>query len=70
MKKLIQAQTTADKGELAAAEIISAELGRSGIDSRIDKWDRTRANITAQVKSSGHKGALLFACHLDVVPPG
>jgi len=70
LSKLIQAQTTADKGELAAAEIISAELGRSGIDSRIDNWDQTRANITAQVKSSGHKGALLFACHLDVVPPG
>ena len=70
LSKLIQAQTTADKGELAAAEIISAELGRSGIDSSIDNWDRTRANITAQVKSSGHKGALLFACHLDVVPPG
>ena len=70
LSKLIQAQTTADKGELAAAEIISAELGRSGIDSRIDNWDRTRANITAHVKSSRHKGALLFACHLDVVPPG
>ena len=70
LSKLIQAETTADKGELAAAEIISAELGRSGIDSRIDSWDRTRANITAQVKSSGRKGALLFACHLDVVPAG
>jgi succinyl-diaminopimelate desuccinylase len=70
LSKLIQAQTTADKGELAAAEIISVELDRSGIDSRIDNWDRTRANITAHVKSSGHKGALLFACHLDVVPPG
>lgn len=70
LSKLIRAQTTADKGELAAAEIISVELGRSGIDSSIDKWDRTRANITAHVKSSGHKGALLFACHLDVVPPG
>ncbi len=70
LRKLIQAETTTDKGELAAAEIISAELGRSGIDARIDSWDRTRANITAQVKSSGRKGALLFACHLDVVGAG
>ncbi len=70
LKKLIQAQTTADKGELAAAEIISDELKRFGIESRIDNWDQTRANITAHVKSSGRKGALLFACHLDVVPPG
>ncbi len=80
LRKLIQAETTAEKGELAAAEIISAELGLSGIDSRIDSWDGTRANITAQVnpapaagvgvKSAGRKGALLFACHLDVVGAG
>ena len=70
LKKLVQAETTADKGELAAAEIISDELGRFGIDSRIDSWDETRANITAHLKSSGHKDALLFACHLDVVPAG
>ncbi len=70
LKKLIQAETTADKGELAAAEIISAELSRFGVESRIESWDETRANITAHVKSSGHKDALLFACHLDVVPAG
>ncbi|MHC4172106.1 MAG: M20 family metallopeptidase [Planctomycetota bacterium] len=70
LKQLVQAETTPAKGELAAAEVISAELGRSGIDSRIDSWDRTRANIIALVKSAGHKAALLFACHLDVVGPG
>jgi succinyl-diaminopimelate desuccinylase len=70
LRQLVQAQTTADKGELAAAEVISAELGRFGIESRIDSWDKTRANITAHVKSSGSKGALLFASHLDVVPAG
>jgi succinyl-diaminopimelate desuccinylase len=70
LKKLIQAQTTADKGELAAARIISDELSRFGIESRIENWDNTRANIIAHVKSSGQKGALLFACHLDVVPAG
>jgi len=70
LRKLIQAETTAQKGELAAAQIISAELGRSAIDSRIDSWDQTRANIIAQVKSPGGKAALLFLCHLDVVEPG
>jgi len=70
LKKLIQAESTPQKGELAVAEVISAELNRSGIDCRIDTWDQTRANIIAQVKSGGHKGALLFACHLDVVGPG
>lgn len=70
LTKLIQAETTPEKGELAAAEIISAELALSGIDPRIDSWDQTRANIFAQIRSTGRKGALLFACHLDVVGPG
>jgi len=70
LKKLIGAETTAENGELAAAEIISAELGQSGIDCRIDSWDTNRANLIAQIKSTGRRGALLFACHLDVVGPG
>jgi len=81
LRKLVQAETTAQKGELTAAQTISAELGRSGIDSQIDSWDQTRANIIAQVKSPGRKAAplrhrpsprraLLFVCHLDVVGPG
>lgn len=70
LRKLIQAESTAEKGELAAAGIISDELGRSGIGSQIESWETSRANIIARVKSSGHKGAILFACHLDVVPVG
>ena len=70
LKQLIQAKSTADKGELAAAKVIAAELKRFGIESRIDNWDKTRANITVHIKSSGQKGALLFASHLDVVPAG
>jgi succinyl-diaminopimelate desuccinylase len=81
LKKLIQAETTPEKGELAAAEIIATELDRFGVDSHIDTWsglrpglrpdkDANRANITAHIKSTGKKGALLFVCHLDVVGPG
>ena len=70
LKKLVQTETTAARGELAAAKVIADELGRSGITIRIDNWDQTRANVIAQVKSAGHKGSLLFACHLDVVGPG
>jgi succinyl-diaminopimelate desuccinylase len=82
LRKLVQAETTATTGELAAAKVISDELGRSGITARIDSWDQTRANVIAQVKSPafggsdqaglrpGRKAALLFACHLDVVGPG
>lgn len=70
LRKLIQAETTIEKGELAAAEIIWAEFNRLGIESQIDTWEQTRANIIAQVKSTGRRPALLFACHLDVVGPG
>jgi len=70
LRKLIEAETTAAKGELAAAEIISEHLGQYGIESDVQVWDRTRANLVAHIKSTGRKRALLFACHLDVVPPG
>lgn len=70
LKKLIQAETTDEKGELAAAELISAEFSRSGIDSRVDSWDQTRANVIAHIGSAGQRAGLLFACHLDVVGPG
>ncbi|UCF43802.1 MAG: M20 family metallopeptidase [Planctomycetota bacterium] len=70
LRKLVGTETTAARGELAAAEIISAELGRSQIESRVDSWGQDRANLVARIKTAGHKGALLFACHLDVVGPG
>jgi succinyl-diaminopimelate desuccinylase len=70
LKKLIQAETTAEKGELAAAEVIADEFGQSGIDSHVDSWDKKRANVVAHVKSAGRRAGLLFACHLDVVGPG
>jgi succinyl-diaminopimelate desuccinylase len=71
LKNLICAQTTAEKGELKAAEIILAEFNRSNaIDCRIDNWQGNRANVVAKVKSSGRRPGLLFACHIDVVGPG
>jgi succinyl-diaminopimelate desuccinylase len=70
LRKLVQVETTAQKGELAAAEIISDELGLSGIDCRIDSWSLNRANLIAQIKSTGRKGGLLFLCHLDVIAAG
>ena len=70
LRELIQAESTPEKGELVAAEVISAELGRSGTESHIDTWERNRANIVARLRSTGRKPGLLFACHLDVVGPG
>ncbi|MHC4572866.1 MAG: M20 family metallopeptidase [Planctomycetota bacterium] len=70
LRKLIQAESTVNKGESAAAHIVQGELRRSGIDARIDSWDGNRANLLARIKSDGSKKSLMFACHLDVVPPG
>jgi succinyl-diaminopimelate desuccinylase len=70
LKQLIQADSTPEKGELAAARVISASFRQSGIESHVDTWSQNRANIVAHLKSSGRKAGLLFACHLDVVPPG
>lgn len=70
LKKLIQAKPTGDNGELAAANVLADFLAPHGIDCRIDKWAKTRANFTAHVKSTGERDALLFAAHLDVVPAG
>jgi len=70
LKKLVRAETTAAKGELAAAKIIADEFRRSGIKAKIDNWDKTRANVIVRVKSPGKKGAILFVCHLDVVGAG
>ena len=70
LQKLVRAKTTADKGEIEAAEIICEELGDSGIDCRIDRWDGKRANVVAEVKSSRKRPGLLFVSHLDVVEAG
>jgi len=70
LKKLIQADSTVEKGEIAAAQVIAAEFARAGLDCCVDTWDRNRANVVAHVKSAANKAPLLFACHLDVVGPG
>jgi len=70
LKRLVRAETTAETGELAAAEIVADELAESGIDSAIETWEHNRANLVAHIRSDGKKKGLLFACHLDVVPPG
>jgi succinyl-diaminopimelate desuccinylase len=70
LKSLVQADTTTDKGELAAAEIIRSHLQDHGIATELACWDERRANVVVHIKSTSQRPALLFACHLDVVPPG
>ena len=70
LRQLIQADSTANKGETAAAEVIARRFTKHGIDCQVDRWDTNRANVVAQVKTGGQRPGLLFLCHLDVVGPG
>jgi succinyl-diaminopimelate desuccinylase len=70
LKQLIQADSTAARGESAAAEVIARHFHEHGIDSRIDRWDGHRGNVIAHVTTTSRRPALLFVCHLDVVGPG
>ena len=70
LKKLIQADSTPQAGELAASRVIQEEFAAYGIDCRVETWDDHHANCLVHVKSSGQKKALLFVCHHDVVSPG
>jgi len=70
LKQLIRADSSAVRGESATAEVVARHFREHGIDSRIDRWDGSRSNVSARVKTAGRRPALLFVCHLDVVGPG
>jgi len=70
LKKLINADSTKDTGELQAAQVLKNFFADHNINAQLDVWDQTRANITAHIKGQGSAPPLIFACHLDVVPPG
>jgi succinyl-diaminopimelate desuccinylase len=56
--------------ERLAADWLAAELERRGFDPRVDDLGGNRANITAVLRGTGEKPALVFNGHLDVVPVG
>ncbi len=70
LKELIRADSTAGRGELATAKVIEAEFRKHGVECRIERWGKNRANAVAHVKSTGRRKGLLFVCHSDVVGPG
>ena len=70
LRQLIQADSTLDRGEVAAAEVLAGYFEAHGIECHLDRWDDKRANVTARVRSTGQRPGLLFLCHLDVVGPG
>jgi len=70
LKNLIKADSTLNNGEINAANALAQYFNANNIPHNVDIWDNSRANCTAHVASTGQKPALLFAAHLDVVPPG
>lgn len=70
LKNLIRAESTLDTGEIAAVNVLRSYFAANGIDCKVDCWDDNRANASVHIKSDGSKPALLFATHIDVVPPG
>jgi len=70
LKELIGTAPTVENGEAECTNALKRYFSSAGIDSIVDCWEGNRANITARIASCGEKAGLLFAGHLDVVPPG
>jgi len=70
LQELIDTAPTVENGESACTNVLKRYFSCAGIDSTLDCWEGNRANITARLGSGGGKAGLLFAGHLDVVPPG
>ena len=70
LKRLIAARPTAAQGEAEAARVLADYFEAHGLACRVDVWDAKHANVTVRAASRGARPALLFAAHLDVVPPG
>ncbi len=70
LKHLIRADSTLEKGEIQAAEVISEFFKDYDVFVDTDIWRPNRANLLVCVKGSVREKSLLFVSHLDVVPPG
>ena len=70
LQKLIQADSGPQAGELAVSRVIQQAFEDYGIPCEIEVWGGNRANVVAQVRTSGRKKALMIVCHHDVVSPG
>jgi succinyl-diaminopimelate desuccinylase len=68
LKKLIQTAPIDQNGEKPAAAVLQNYLNPLGIETKIDCYSDKNANFMSRIRGTGHKKALLFAGHLDVVP--
>jgi len=70
LKKLINAPSTLEKGEVETAMIAAEFLRKHNVQCQVDEWAPNRANLIAKIPSKREKKPLLFVGHLDVVPEG
>ncbi len=70
LKKLIRTEPMEQNGELAAARVLCEYLSAAELEVSLDEWGDSRANVLSHIKTAGQRPGLLFACHMDVVPPG
>jgi len=69
LKQLISSAPTCDNGEIQAVKILQKFLKEYGINTELDCWDETHANLTASIGShASDAGTLVFGGHIDVVP--
>lgn len=70
LKNLVKTPSTAETGELEAAKVLADYFNSLPVEAKVDNFEGKRANCNIRVTSTGEKPALLFAGHIDVVPPG
>lgn len=69
LQALLRADTQNPPGnELAACKILDNFFDREGIQSRIYKVEKKRANLLARLHGNGSQKAIILAAHTDVVP--
>jgi succinyl-diaminopimelate desuccinylase len=71
LAQLMRYDTTNPPGnEKPLAEMLAAYLAERGFAAEVADLGGNRANVTARLKGSGERKALLLNGHLDVVPTG
>lgn len=71
LMQLMRYDTTNPPGnEKPLAEMLAAYLAGQGFATEVTDLGGNRANVTARLRGSGERKALLFNGHLDVVPTG
>lgn len=71
LQKVLQTNTTCPPGnEIELARYLADYLGAAGITAELITYEDGRANLTARLRGTGGRPALVFSAHMDTVPTG